>query len=269
VHDGRRCTVDGACTVQGWTSPIREPEDGSRALVQTQRVTRTACHVLADLRHASCAGHHCACLLPPAANAAPADTVAGPARPCRRALHPRRPPPAVLGSVYPPQSAWHTVGVAVTCGWLLARLACLPGHRVPGTRVRRNGQGQGQVASRAPSPMGITGLCPLIKELCTLLKIKYRKNLYAVAKDKVVGIDGHGLLHRAACVPVNAHAILFDDDYGPMAELFTLWVCKMKEGGVDPRVVFDGAVTPGKAEEKNSTAVYRCRSSYLSSLSFE
>jgi hypothetical protein len=68
-------------------------------------------HCLADLRHASCAAaagrpslHHCACLSP-AANAAPAGTVAGPARPCRRALHPRRPLPAVLGSVYPPQSA--------------------------------------------------------------------------------------------------------------------------------------------------------------------
>jgi len=99
--------------------------------------------------------------------------------------------------------------------------------------------------------MGIGGLCPLIKELCELLKINYRKNMYATAKDKIIGVDGHGLLHRAACIPDNAYAIIFDEDYEPVAELFALWCRKMKDGGVNLRLVFDGAVTPGKKGEKD------------------
>ena len=40
--------------------------------------------------------------------------------------------------------------------------------------------------------MGINNFTPIVKDLCNLLKMKrYTKNLYAVAKGKIIGIDGH------------------------------------------------------------------------------
>ena len=100
--------------------------------------------------------------------------------------------------------------------------------------------------------MGVSGgrFLPTMKQLCTLLKINYRCNLYEVCEEQLLGIDGHGFLHRAVAVPEHALAIIFDDDYSLAAGLFGIWINQMKEHGVTPRVVFDGAVTPGKRAEK-------------------
>ena len=52
-----------------------------------------------------------------------------------------------------------------------------------------------------------------MKQLCTLLNIDYRRNLYEVCEEQLLGIDGRGFLHRAVAVPEHALAIIFDDDY--------------------------------------------------------
>ena len=91
---------------------------------------------------------------------------------------------------------------------------------------------------------------PVLKELCRLMKIEYRRNLYDLCEERTVAIDGHGFLHRLVAVPEHALAIIFDDDYVEAASVFGIWMTQIVEHGVGPRVVFDGAVTPGKAAEK-------------------
>ena len=100
--------------------------------------------------------------------------------------------------------------------------------------------------------MGVSGgrFLPTMKQLYTLLNIDYRCNLYEVCEEQLLGIDGHGFLHRAVAVPEHALAIIFGDDYSLAAAVFGIWVNQIKEHGVTPRVVFDGAVPPGKRAEK-------------------
>jgi 5'-3' exonuclease len=100
--------------------------------------------------------------------------------------------------------------------------------------------------------MGVKGgrFLPVLKDLCLLMNIEYRRNLYDLCEERAMGIDGHGFLHRAVSIPHHALAIIFDDDYTEAASVFGIWMTQIVEHGVAARVVFDGAVTPGKEAEK-------------------
>ena len=47
--------------------------------------------------------------------------------------------------------------------------------------------------------MGVKGgrFLPVLKELCRLMKIEYRRNLYDLCEERTVAIDGHGFLDMA------------------------------------------------------------------------
>ena len=98
--------------------------------------------------------------------------------------------------------------------------------------------------------MGCSELTPVVKGLMELLGLEWLANLHQLCEGKVLGIDGHALLHRAASIPDLAHSIIFDEDYGPAADLFVLWCTQLRSAGIDLRVIFDGAVMPGKRGEK-------------------
>ena len=71
--------------------------------------------------------------------------------------------------------------------------------------------------------MGCSELTPVVKSLMELLGLDWLANLHQLCTGKVLGIDGHALLHRAASIPDHAHSIIFDEDYEPAAGLFVLW----------------------------------------------
>jgi hypothetical protein len=137
--------------------------------------------------------------------------------------------------------------------WLSARtrLPPAPPHR----RRRASAPVRRRWASAAPAAMGVGGLIPLFVDLMGRLDLltgngNTKKNLYALCKGKVVGVDGNCLLHRLASIPSIAHPIVFGGDYSEAAKLFCLWCQQMLDGGISLRMVFDGAVTPGKRAEK-------------------
>jgi hypothetical protein len=45
--------------------------------------------------------------------------------------------------------------------------------------------------------MGVKGgrFLPVLKELCRLMKIEYRRNLYDLCEVHTIAIDGHGFLY--------------------------------------------------------------------------
>ena len=52
------------------------------------------------------------------------------------------------------------------------------------------------------SPMGCSELTPVVKGLMELLGLEWLANLHQLCEGKVLGIDGHALLHRAASIPL-------------------------------------------------------------------
>eukprot|EP00951_Prasinocladus_malaysianus_P041379 scaffold487612_cov19-Prasinocladus_malaysianus.AAC.1 len=107
--------------------------------------------------------------------------------------------------------------------------------------------------------MGIPGLLKQVNPLIT------KENLYALARGKRVGVDGHVWLHQLAYG--FAQCIVVDKDYGPLAKEFLQRAISVQSQGVDLLFVFDGAPTPAKGETDQARQVRRARA--LSKLEHE
>ena len=99
--------------------------------------------------------------------------------------------------------------------------------------------------------MGIPGLLKQVGPLLT------RENLYAIARGRTVGVDGHVWLHQLAYG--FAQCIVVEKNYQPLARQFLQQALTAQSHGVTMVFVFDGAPTPAKRETDQSRQVRRAK----------
>ena len=84
-----------------------------------------------------------------------------------------------------------------------------------------------------------------------------KANIYALARGRRIGVDGHVMLHRLAYH--HAQSIVVDGDFQPLALDFVQQFHMIIGKGVDVLLVFDGAPTPAKGETDQSRALRQAK----------
>ena len=98
------------------------------------------------------------------------------------------------------------------------------------------------------------GVPELLKRVDPLL---CKTNIYSVARDKRLGIDGHVWMHMLAYH--HGQSIVVDNDYSPLALEFVQLCHQILGKGIDLIIVFDGAPTPAKGETDEGRAFRRAK----------
>ena len=96
-------------------------------------------------------------------------------------------------------------------------------------------------------PKTLKNLGPLCREA----------NFYNDARGRVVGFDGHVLLHHF--VYASASDILFNNDYSPLAKMVRQRLQVVRGHGISPLVVFDGGRLPIKHATDEARAEARAK----------
>eukprot|EP00873_Tetraselmis_striata_P011890 jgi/Tetstr1/432154/TSEL_021611.t1 len=99
--------------------------------------------------------------------------------------------------------------------------------------------------------MGIPSLLKLVNPICE------KTNLYALARGRRLGIDGHVWLHQLGYH--HAQSLVLDKEYEPLAKHFLQQAQTVLGRGVDLLFVFDGAPMPAKRQTDAARQVNRAK----------